>query len=146
FDFGAILHDLAPELVALIELLEILLDDLPGVLAIEPVGPSLGKGDLDLAAGHLVLELGGAPAGAPVELQPVLHGEGLGLDVVREDAGMGNRIARTYEAVIGVLASRVDLLATEHGGRPGRIAVGLSWHLAHMAVLASDAGLPRRAV
>src|SRR5262249_6600727 len=119
-DFGAVLHDLPPELVPLVELLEILVDDLPGIFTIEPIGPALRKVDLDLAASDLVFELVGAPAGAPVELQPFLHGEGLGFRVVREDAGVSNRIARTDEAVIGMLASRVDFLAADHGGGPGR--------------------------
>src|SRR5262249_11047313 len=39
-----------------------------------------------------------------------------------------------------MLASRVDVLAANHGGRRGRIAVGLSGDLAHVAVLAGDAG------
>ena len=59
---------------------------------------------------------------------------------------MGDRIARAYEAVIGVLASRVDLLAADHGGGSGRIAIGLSGNLAHVAVLAGDARLSCRAV
>src|SRR5690606_9355930 len=93
-----------------------------------------------------VLELGRTPARAPAELQPLLHGEGLRLHVVREDAGMGDRIARADEAVIGMLAPRVDLLSTNHGGRCGRIALGFSRNLAHVAVLAGDAGLFCRAV
>ena len=106
----------------------------------------LGKSTLILPRGDLVLELGGAPAGAPVELQPFLDAEGLGLRVVREDAGVGDRIARADEAVIGVLASRVDLLAADHGGGRGRIALGLSGDLAHVAVLAGDARFACRAV
>src|SRR5690606_17793596 len=39
-----------------------------------------------------------------------------------------------------------DLLSTNHGGRCGRIALGLSRNLAHVAVLAGDAGLFCRAV
>ena len=78
--------------------------------------------------------------------QPILHVDGLGLGVVREDAGMGDRIAGADEAVIGVLAARVDLLAADDGGRRGRIALGLAGHLAHVAVLAGDAGLARWAV
>ena len=45
-----------------------------------------------------------------------------------------------------MLASRVDLLAADHGGGRGRIALGLSGDLAHVAVLAGDAGFARRAV
>ena len=59
---------------------------------------------------------------------------------------MGDRIARADEAVIGMLASRVDLLAADHGGGRGRIALGLSGDLAHVAVLAGDAGFACRAV
>src|SRR5204863_801065 len=59
---------------------------------------------------------------------------------------MGYRIARADETVIGVLASRVDLLAAEYGGGRGRIALGLSGDLAHVAVLAGDAGFACRAV
>src|SRR5262249_5417111 len=79
------------------------------------------------------------------ELQPVLHAEGLGLPVVREHAGVGNRVAWADEAVIGVLASRVDLLAADDGGRSGCITVGLPGDVAHVAVLASDACLACRA-
>ena len=59
---------------------------------------------------------------------------------------MGDRIARADEAVVGMLASRVDFLAADHGGGRGRIALGLSGDLAHVAVLAGDAGLACRAV
>ena len=93
-----------------------------------------------------VLELRRAPAGAPVEPQPVLHADGLGLCIMREDAGMGDGIARAHEPVIGMLASRIDFLAADHRGWCGRIAFGLSRNLAHVAVLAGDAGLARRAV
>src|SRR5262245_52338467 len=48
--------------------------------------------------------------------------------------------------MIGVLASRVDFLAADHGGGRSRIALGLSRDLAHVAVLAGDAGFHRRAV
>ncbi len=119
---------------------------MPGVFTVELIGPAFGKVDLDLAVRDLVLELGGAPTGAPVELQPILDADGLGLRVVREDAGVGDRIARADEAVIGMLASRVDLLASDHGRRRGRIALGLSRDLAHVAVLAGDAGFACRAV
>src|SRR5262249_38820637 len=50
------------------------------------------------------------------------------------------------EAVIGMLASRVDFLAADHGGGRGRIALGLSGDLAHVAVMAGDAGVACRAV
>ena len=145
-DVATVLHDLLPELVALVELGEILLDDLPGIFTVERIGPALGKVGLDLAVRDLVFERGGAPAGAPIELQPILDAQGLGLGVVREDAGVGDRIARADEAVIGVLASRIDLLAADHGGGRGRIALWLSGHLAHVAVLAGDAGFACRAV
>src|SRR5262249_4684359 len=82
----------------------------------------------------------------PVRPPVVLHCEGFRLLVVREDAGVGDRVARTDEAVIGVLASRVDFLAADDGGGRSRIAVGLSGDLAHVAVLAGDAGPERRAV
>ena len=141
-----VLHDLLSELVTLVELREILLDGFPGLFTVERIGPALGKVDLDLAVRDLVLELGGAPTGAPVELQPVLDADGLGFRVVREDAGVGDRIARADEAVIGVLASRVDLLAADHGGRRGRIALGFSRNFAHVAGLAGDAGFACRAV
>src|SRR4029453_4407914 len=145
-DFAAVLHDLLPELVTLVELGEILLDDLPCIFAVERIGPAFGKGDLDLAVRDLVFERGGAPAGAPIELQPILDAEGLGLGVVREDARVCDRIARADEAVTGVLASRIDLLAADHGGRRGRITLWLSGDLAHMAVLAAAAGFACRAV
>src|SRR4029079_8609630 len=89
---------------------------------------------------------GGTPAGAPVELQPIFDAKGLGLGVVREDAGVGHRIARADEAVLCMLASRVDLLAADHGGGRGRVALRLAGNLAHVAVLAGDAGFARRAV
>src|SRR5262249_38292508 len=140
------LHDLPPELVPLVELCEVLVDDLAGIFTIEPIGPALRKVDLDLAPSDLVFELVGTPAGAPVELQPFLHGEGLGFRVVREHGGVSNRIARAHEAVIGMLASRVDFPAADHGGGPGRVARGLSGDLAHVAVLAGDAGFTCPAV
>src|SRR5262245_12074542 len=151
FDSGtvylaAVLHDLLPELVTLLELGEILLDDLPGIFTVERIDPAFGKVDLDLAVRDLVFERGSAPAGAPVELQPILDAKSLRLGVVREDARMGDRIARADEAVIGVLASGIDLLAADHGGGRGRIAFWLSRHLAHVAVLAGDAGFACRAV
>ena len=145
-DLAAVLHDLLPDLVTLVKLREILIDDCPGIFTVERIGPALGKFDLDLAVGDLVLELGGAPAGAPVERQPILDADGLGLRVVGEDAGVGDRIARADEAVIGMLASRVDLLAADHGGRRGRIALVAFRDLAHVAVLAGDAGFACRAV
>src|SRR5262249_163104 len=81
------------------------------------------------------------------ELEPFLDAKGLRLlAVVREDAGMGDRIAWTDKAVIGMLASRVDLLAADHGGGRGRVALGLSRDLAHVAVLTADAFLACRAV
>src|SRR5262245_2413686 len=143
---AAVLHDLLPQLVALVELGEILLDDLPGIFAVDRIGPAFGKVDLDLTVRDLVFERGRAPAGAPIELQPILDAEGLGLGVVREDAGVGDRIARADEAVAGVLASGIDLLAADHGGRRGRITLWLSRDLAHVAVLAADAGFACRAV
>src|SRR6187551_2432795 len=48
--------------------------------------------------------------------------------------------------MIGMLSSRVDLLAADYGGGRGCIALGLSGNLAHMAVLASDAGFACGAV
>src|SRR5262245_51862920 len=145
-DLAAVLHDLLPDLVTLVKLGEILLDDLPGIFTIEWIGPALWKVDLDLAVCDLVFEIGGAPGGAPVELQPILGAKGLSLGVVREDAGVGHRIARAYEAVIGMLASRIDLLAADHGGGRGRVAIRFSGDLAHMTVLAGDAGLARGTV
>ena len=127
------------DLVPLVEAADILLDDLPGVFAVERIGPALGEVDLDLAGCDLVLELSRSPAGAPVELQPFLHSEGLRLRIVGEHAWVGDRIARTDEAVIGMLASRVDLLAADDGGGRGRISLGLSRDLTHVAVLAGDA-------
>src|SRR5690606_9208890 len=91
FHLGAVFHDLPAELVTLIELREILLDDLPGVFTIERIRPAHWEVHLDLAACDLVLELRRAPAGAPVELQPILDAEGLCFRVVREDAGMRDR-------------------------------------------------------
>ena len=125
---------------------EVLVDDLAGILAVERIGPTLGKVDLDLAGRDFFLERDGAPAGAPIELQPFLHGEGLGFRIVREDAGVRDRIARTDEAVIGVLAPGIDLLAADDGGGRGRVALGFARDFAHVAVLAGDAGLSRRAV
>jgi hypothetical protein len=116
---AAVLHDLLSELVALVELLEVLVEDLPGIFTVERIGPTLRKCDLDLAVGDLVLELGRAPTGAPVELQPILDAVGVGLRVVREDSGVGDLIARADEPVVGVLASRVDLLAADDRGRRG---------------------------
>ena len=86
----AVFQKLLPELVARVELCEILVDESPGLFTVERIGPALGKLDLDLAVCDLVLELRRAPAGPPVEPQPVLHADGLGLGVVREDAGMGD--------------------------------------------------------
>src|SRR5262245_25009839 len=145
-DLAAVLHHLLPELVTLVELGEILLDDLPGIFTVERIDPAFGKVDLDLAVRDLVFERGGAPAGAPVELEPILDAKGLRLGVVREDARVGDRIARADEAVIGVLASRIDFLAADHGGGRGRIAFRLAGHLAHVAVLAGDAGFAGRAI
>ena len=134
------------DLVTLFELRDVLVDDRPRLFTVERIGPAFGKLGLDLAVRDLVLELGSAPAGAPVELQPVLDAYCLGLRVVGEDAGVGDRIARADEAVIGMLASRVDVLAADNGGGRLRIALGLSGDLAHVAVLASDAGFACRAV
>ena len=125
---------------------EILVDDLTGIFAIARISPSLWKIDLDLAGRNLVFELAATPAGAPVELQPVLDTRGLRLRVVREDAGVRDRIARTDKSVVCVLAPGIDLLAADDRGGRGRIAARLSGRLAHMAVLAADAGFACRAV
>src|SRR5262245_58231096 len=145
-DLAAVLHDPLAELVTLRELGEILVDNLTGIFTVDRIGPAFGKVDLDLAVGDLVFKRGRAPAGAPVELEPILHAKSLSLGVVREDARVGYRIARAEEAVIGVLASGIDLLAADHGGGRGRVAFWLPGHLAHVAVLAGDAGFAGRAV
>src|SRR5215510_1806932 len=96
-DLAAVLHDLLAELVTLRELGEILVDNLAGIFTVGRIGPTLGKLDLDLAVGDLVFERGRAPAGAPVELEPILDAKSLSLGVVREDARVGDRIARADE-------------------------------------------------
>src|SRR5262245_57912593 len=145
-DLAAVLHDPLAELVTLRELGEILVDNLTGIFTVDRIGPAFGKVDLDLAVGDLVFKRGRAPAGAPVELEPILDAESLSLGVVREDARVGDRIARAEEAVIGVLASGIDFLAADHGRWRGRVAFWLSGHLAHVAVLAGDPGFAGRAV
>ena len=90
-DVAAVFQDLLPDLVSFVELCEILVDELPGVFTIDRIGPALGKLDLAPAFRDFILEFGGSPTGAPVELQPFLHGSGLGgLRIVREDAGVGD--------------------------------------------------------
>src|SRR5262245_22680432 len=145
-DLAAVLHDLPPELVALAELGEVLVDDLPRIFTVEGIGPTLGNVDLDLSVCDLVVEVVAAPALAPIELQPFLDAKGLGFGVVRKDAGVGDRIARPDEAMIGMLASRVDLLAADDSGGRGRVALGLAGDLAHVAVLTGDARFACRTV
>ncbi len=79
------------------------------------IRPAFREIDLDLLVRDLVFESARAPARAPIELQPVLDVVGLGLRVVREDAGVGDRIAGAHETVIGVLASGIDFLAADDG-------------------------------
>ena len=59
---------------------------------------------------------------------------------------MRDGIPGADEPVIGMLASRVDLLAADHGGGRGRIPLRFAGHLAHVAVLAGDTCIARRAV
>ena len=68
-------------------------------------------------AQDLVLELGLAPAGAIVVEQPVLDLDVLRPRIVREDAGMGDRIARAVEGVVVMVAVRIHRLAADHGAR-----------------------------
>src|SRR5690606_962351 len=135
-----------PELVALVKLREILLEDLVSIFTIERICPALGEIDSNSACCDFVLELRCAPAGAPVELQPIFDAIGLRRRVMRENAGMGDRVARAYEAVIGMPAPRINFLAADHRGGRGVIALGLSGDLAHMAVLAGDPFFACRAV
>src|SRR5690606_33506855 len=72
--------------------------------------------------------------------------EGLRFRIVREDAGMRDRIPRADKAVVRMLASRIDFLAADHGGRRGVIALRFPGDLAHVAVLAGDPFLACRAV
>src|SRR5690606_19883049 len=98
------------------------------------------------SACDLVLELRRAPAGAPVELHPLLDPEGLCFRVVREDARVSDRIPRADKAVVSMLTSRIDFLSADHGGRRGVVALRFPGDLAHVAVLAGNAFLACRAI
>ncbi len=67
-DMAAVFHDLLTDLVALVELGEVLVDDLAGFFAIERISPAFRESDFDLAVCNLVLEIGGSPTGTPVKL------------------------------------------------------------------------------
>src|SRR5688572_32812522 len=108
-DARAVLHHLPALLALLLDLLQVRGDDAPGLRAVAGIGPLLGEVDLHLARAQRALEVVAAPLGAVVEFEPALDGPVLGrVLVVREDAGMGDRVARPEERMIGALARRIE--------------------------------------
>ena len=142
----AVLENLAAQFPLLLEQFQVCLDDRAGVFPVKTIGPGFGEFNLDLAFLHLVFPFRIPPGRAIVELQPFLDTELLGIGVVREDAGMGDGIARTVEGVVVVNALRIDFLAGDDGGGPVFVALRLPGHTAHVAFLAGNALLGGRRI
>ena len=143
-DVRAVLHHLAANVALVIELLEVVVDDFAGIVAVVGFGPHRREVDLDQAVGHAVFEFFGAPAGAPVEREPLVHRPAVGLQVEREHARVCDRVVRAVENVVRLLAVVVNRLVGHLGDRPDVVTERQARHAAHVAVLALNALLARR--
>ena len=102
-----------------------------------------GNCDLNLLVGHAIFEFLGAPAGAPIERQPLVHRPAVGLQVEREHAGVGDRVVRAVENVVRFLAVVVHRFAGDLGDGAAIVTERQAGHAAHVAILALNALLAR---
>src|SRR6185503_21290117 len=104
-DVRSMLHHFATQLALLLERGKVGIDDLARVIAIVRFRPVLREPGLRC---HLVLERIRAPAGAIVELEPLIGRPALRVWIVRKESGMRGRISWAKERMVRVPARGID--------------------------------------
>jgi hypothetical protein len=126
------------------QLLEVVIDDLTGIVAVVGLGPHRRKIDLDFAVRHAVFEIVGSPAGTPVEEEPLLDRPSIGFQVERKHTRVRNRIVGPVENVVRFFAAVVHGFIGHFGDGADVVAQRQARHASHVAILALNALLAGR--
>jgi hypothetical protein len=144
FDVRAVFHHLHANVALELQLLEVVVDDLTRIQAVVDLGPHGWKLALDLAVLDRVFKLFRTPAGPPIERQPLIQRPAVRLQVERKHTRVRDRVVRTEESMVRLLAIVVDRFARHLGNWPALVAQRQARHAAHVAILALNALLARR--